>query len=249
MDKEVGGLGIRRIREFNLALLGKWCWRLLKDTEVLWYRLLAARYGLVRGRLDVGGRDSSVWCRTIVGIRDGDALVSGSWFLDNLRLDIGNDVNSLFWLDRWVGEVSLSVRFHRLFELSENKMATVAQMFAWGWYEGGDAWRWRKRLWAWEEVLVEECRNILSNVVLQVDIADSWRWFSDPATGYTVSGAYGVLRSGTPTNHLVPASSLWRKDVPLKVSVFAWHLFRNRLSTKTNLFQRGVAVCFWMWST
>ena len=76
----------------------------------------------------------------------------------------------------------MSVRFHRLFELSENKMTTVAQMFAWGWYEGGDAWRWRRRLWAWEEVLVEECRNILSNVVLQVDIADSWRWFPDPAT-------------------------------------------------------------------
>ena len=24
-SKEVGGLGVRRIREFNLALLGRWC--------------------------------------------------------------------------------------------------------------------------------------------------------------------------------------------------------------------------------
>lgn len=49
MDKEVGDLGVKRIREFNLALLGKWYWRLLVDKEGMWFRLLAARYDLVGG--------------------------------------------------------------------------------------------------------------------------------------------------------------------------------------------------------
>jgi len=39
---------------------------------------------------------------------------------------------------------------------------------------------------------------------------------------------------------LVPVSSLWHKDVPLKVVLFAWRLFRDRLPTKDNLFRRGV---------
>jgi len=48
------------VREFNLALLGKWCWRLLIDRGGLWYRVLVARYGEVDGRLEVGGRSVSL---------------------------------------------------------------------------------------------------------------------------------------------------------------------------------------------
>jgi len=33
---------------------------------------------------------------------------------------------------------------------------------------------------------------------------------------------------------------LWRKDIPLKVDVFTWRLFRFRLPTKSNLCCRGV---------
>jgi len=40
-----GGLGVRKLHEFNLALLGKWSWRMMVDKEGLWYRVLKARYG------------------------------------------------------------------------------------------------------------------------------------------------------------------------------------------------------------
>ena len=38
----------------------------------------------------------------------------------------------------------------------------------------------------------------------------------------------------------VPVSSLWHKDVPLKVVLFAWRLFHDRLPTKDILFRRQV---------
>jgi len=56
--KEEGGLGVRRIRDFNIALLGKWCWRMLIDRESLWYRGLVAHYGEDGGYLREGGREA-----------------------------------------------------------------------------------------------------------------------------------------------------------------------------------------------
>jgi len=38
----------------------------------------------------------------------------------------------------------------------------------------------------------------------------------------------------------VVVTTLWNKQVPLKVVLFAWRLFRDRLPTKDNLLRRGV---------
>jgi hypothetical protein len=116
-------------------------------------------------------------------------------------------------------------------------------MFALGWDEGGEARKWRRRLCAWEEELLVECRLFLLTVVLQVPENDVWLWIPDPGVGYTVRWAYRILTGGTSINHnapLVSADLLWRKDIPLKVSIFAWRLIQNRLPTKVNLFRRGV---------
>ncbi|GAU10918.1 hypothetical protein TSUD_426580, partial [Trifolium subterraneum] len=59
------------MREFNIALLGKWCWRMLVDREGLWFRVLAGRYGIERWHLRDGGRSGSSWWREIVRISDG----------------------------------------------------------------------------------------------------------------------------------------------------------------------------------
>jgi hypothetical protein len=59
------------LREFNLALLGKWCWRMFVDRWGLWFRVLVARYGVERGGLQEGGRRASSWWRQIATLRDG----------------------------------------------------------------------------------------------------------------------------------------------------------------------------------
>ncbi|XP_024634718.1 uncharacterized protein [Medicago truncatula] len=75
---------------------------------------------------------------------------------------------------------------------------------------------------------------------LQDFVSDRWVWLPDPLVGYSVRGSYHMLTSSdVPLRD--PASSLiWHSQVPLKVSLFAWRLLRDRLPTKANLVQRRV---------
>lgn len=44
--REEGGLGIKNLDWFNLALLGKWRWTVLKEENGLWKQILVSRYGV-----------------------------------------------------------------------------------------------------------------------------------------------------------------------------------------------------------
>ena len=99
----------------------------------------------------LGGQSVSSRWREIAKIRDGIGEIGGGWFVEGVSCQVGDEVNTFFWYDRWLGETPLCLRFSRLFDLSLNKSCSVAIMSHLGWGDGGGAWRWRRRLWAWEE--------------------------------------------------------------------------------------------------
>jgi hypothetical protein len=121
MSKEVGGLRVRRIKEFNSALLGKRSWRLLVDKESLWFRVLSARYGVGGGQLRDCDRTTSLWWRDIAALREHVSRV------------VGNGRVTRFWTDVWVGGLLFGDRFYRLFDLSLNKKLCVFDMCQLGW--------------------------------------------------------------------------------------------------------------------
>lgn len=81
---------------------------------------------------------------------------------------------------------------------------------------------------------------LLHNVILQVDKVDSWLWTLETSQVYSVRSAYRILTNTSSLVNPVPIADPWHKDVPLKVVLFAWRLFRDRLPTKENLHHRGV---------
>jgi hypothetical protein len=113
-------------------------------------------------------------------------------------------------------------------------------MFALGWEDKGEAWEWWRQLRAWEEKLLRECQTLLLTVTLQVAVPDRWQWRLDLALGYFVRDAYQLLTSQDSVTLEEAEDLLWHKQIPLKVSIFAWRLLRGRLPTKTNLVSRGI---------
>lgn len=88
--------------------------------------------------------------------------------------------------------------------------------------------------------MLGELLLLLHNVFLQVDKDDKWLCTLDSSNVYSVRSVYRVLTIQPHVVSPVTVSDLWHKDVPLKVVLFAWRLFRDRLPTKDNLHHRGV---------
>jgi hypothetical protein len=71
LPKGRGGLGVKNLELFNLALLSKWKWRCLSDGEAVWDDLLRFRYGHLPSTLMVGQPlpstpRQSLWWRDIM---------------------------------------------------------------------------------------------------------------------------------------------------------------------------------------
>jgi len=200
-----------------------------------------ARYGEVRGTIAEEGRFNSVWWNNLINVKNGAGVGSGSWFDDNVGREVGDGAQTLFWWDPWIDGLVLKNSFSRLFDLTTNKMTTVAEMYSFGWGVEGEAWQWRRRLLAWEEERVREYCDILSNIVLQPTHSDRWIWHLHASNSYKVTSAYNHLLTFTSNNlavtHMI---KIWNKEVPLKISLYAWRLLRNRLPTTDNLIKRHI---------
>jgi len=69
--KEEGGLGIKNVEEFNLALLSKWKWRIITEENAIWYELLKHRYGaphikILNTDFPMCGSKDSLWWRDLL---------------------------------------------------------------------------------------------------------------------------------------------------------------------------------------
>lgn len=72
----------------------------------------------------------------------------------------------------------------------------------------------------WDELVVE-CRLLLHNVVLQVDVVDPWLWHLDSVSSYFVKGVSFSVFLGS-INQYLGIELLWHKEVLVKVSLLAW---------------------------
>lgn len=56
-------------------------------------------------------------------------MVEEQWLLDSIQRVVGDGMYMLFCRDPWLVGSFLDIRFSRLFEMTENKLVTVAKMY------------------------------------------------------------------------------------------------------------------------
>ncbi|GLT48071.1 hypothetical protein SLA2020_217120 [Shorea laevis] len=80
----------------------------------------------------------------------------------------------------------------------------------------------------------------IEQVKIKHDMQDSWFWKHDKRGVYTVKSAYRYLNASFQHQMAFDFKLMWNKQVPLKVSAFAWKATQDRLPTKANLARRGL---------
>ncbi|GKV01050.1 hypothetical protein SLEP1_g13646 [Rubroshorea leprosula] len=169
-EKHCGGLGVKDLRKFNLALLGKWWGRLVREDKGLWGKVIFENYGKVGEPSFNWLRESfnygSAWWRDICRLSDMENHNKG-WLADGLEIRVGDGKDTSFWWDEWCGGESLANKFPRLYLISAGKDKKISQMGNWQ----DDLWKWdlmwRRNLFSWEEQQVEALKAVIQDTKIE----------------------------------------------------------------------------------
>nr|GEW28430.1 RNA-directed DNA polymerase, eukaryota, reverse transcriptase zinc-binding domain protein [Tanacetum cinerariifolium] len=133
-----GGLGVGSLKYFNLSLLLKWRWRLMKDPSALWVIVLKSIHGDEAGFELAGCKTNGLWARIVGSIYQLHS--NGCIPLNTFRFSVGDGSLIRFWKDIWLGDQPLCARYNRLFHLEKNRSCLIRDRIA----NGSWSWDWSR---------------------------------------------------------------------------------------------------------
>jgi len=235
--KKEGGLGFRKFKCFNLALLAKQGWRLLHQPDSLAAQVLKVRY-FPRGSFweaKLGHQPSFTW-RSILKGRA--VLKEGCYW------KIGSGSQVKIWRDRWLPKSPN----HKIVTLPQGLdiEATVHELID-----------HQRR--CWHAQLIRQCFNplqaeeILNLPLHQDEVEDTLIWDSTPSGVFTVRSATMLARRVEMQQQLNNEAScsgdfngrwarIWTALATPRAKNLCWRACRDALPTCVNLYKRGVEV-------
>jgi hypothetical protein len=235
-----GGLGIRDLRRFNQALLGKWLWRFAHEEGAWWRSVLVAKYGSVWGGWHTGAISSShgvgLWKYICMGWQN---------FKRHTRFDPGEGSRIRFWDDVWCGDRPLKEAFPGLFNIARLKEASIADNVERA--NGVSQWniQFLRLIHDWEVEVLASFYHCLYSCKLREDGGDKLWWVPSRKGGFEVKSFYRALSGHGSISF--PWKSIWRSKAPPRVAFFAWTAARGKILTLDNLSRRGLVVVNRCW--
>jgi len=120
------------------------------------------------------GVEGEIWSdggKDIVTLDDGGGQ---TWFNEEVTRNMRNGSNTSFWNTKWRGDMMFREKYPRLFAISNQKELKVAEM--WLVRDSSANWnfKWRRRLFVWEEELLNNLLNDLQGFEWSQD-EDEWK--------------------------------------------------------------------------
>ncbi|KAJ0778486.1 putative reverse transcriptase zinc-binding domain-containing protein [Helianthus annuus] len=237
---EYGGLGFGSLRDSNLAMLSKWWWRFKTDKDGLWRRVVWAFHHNNRSWAPVPAKMSLAgpW-KQIVG-SCGKLNQVGIDLSSAIRCKVGCGSKVAFWLDLWIGDHPLYLKFPQLFALERVKICNVADRVVWDPNTVKLAWEWSRL------TLSESEQEELTELMLLIcdynasSGPDLWCWRHDTSGVFSVASIKCISASASIS---VPDYIFkWNKLVPKKVGIVAWRALSERLPTRAALAARNIYI-------
>lgn len=145
---------------------------------------------------------------------------------------------SMFWKHKWLGETSLEAALPRLFHVSTQKEAWIAEMVD---VQGQHYWnlQFRRTLFDWEKVQLDNLLQLLANVQLQDSDEDCMRWCWSKDLTFSDKSAY-IKREDQRFEVNKDLLSVWKNISPPKVELFTWMAVHDCIASKSVLTGRGM---------
>ncbi|GJR26099.1 RNA-directed DNA polymerase, eukaryota [Tanacetum coccineum] len=230
-SKKYGGLGVSSFYALNRALLFKWVWRYLSHDNSLWFRVIAAIHDS-NGQV-LSASYHSTWSSIIKEVNS--LKDKGVDLISHCKIRVGKGTRTSFWNDFWIGDSLLKHSFPRLYALEENKDLSVANTI-----HAPITSSFRRLVRGGvESQQLDHLLELLGSVILS-NMEDRWFWDLNGVGVFRVKDVRNLLDESFLPKVEVPTR--WIKSIPIKVNVFAWKLFLDRLPTRSNLARRNVTV-------
>ncbi|XP_055959787.1 uncharacterized protein LOC130014852 [Mercurialis annua] len=225
VPKKFGGMGFKKIRDFNLAMLARQAWRFISVESNLMVKVFKAKYFPNSSFFDskLGSNPSYVW-RSIFETK--------KFMKKGARVRIGNGSKTDIWGSPWLnGDVGY-VTTPRPDNLINAKVSNLLDMDGQSWDVG-----------LVRDVFNDnDAENILSIPISCRRLEDGWRWNFEPKGNFSVKSCYRVI-NGEYGGEVNPVwNKIWRLSVPLHVRNFIWRASSGYLPTAKSLATRHVFI-------
>ncbi|XP_061365687.1 uncharacterized protein LOC133308973 [Gastrolobium bilobum] len=228
LTKQLGGLGLRRMKDMNTAFLMKIGHNIMTKPEALWVRVLRCKYnvgGNLMPHIRASRNNSNLW-KGLVSYWD--------MVLSNSRILLGDGINTAFWTDWWLPRHGPLLSYVSNTSSIDSMAQSVSHFVA------------RDGTWDWDciqHLIPVQVLSCIANMIspMPLDNHDRVIWSESPDGIFSVKSAYRIVSSDANAQGDTSWIHVWRWEGPERVHYFLWILLGDKLMTNFRRVERHMA--------